>query len=65
MVIIGLGGLQIKFRAAFKAVALQADKMKVVKVLLRAVYGNEFLAQERRDHESDDAEEDHEGSSHV
>ena len=31
-----------------------------MKVLLRAAYDYEFQAQERRDDESDDADEDHE-----
>ena len=51
------GGLEIKLKATFKAVAPLADKMKV---LLRAAYDYEFQAQGRGDDERDDPDEDNE-----
>ena len=51
------GGLEIKLKATFKAVAPLADKMKV---LLRAAYDYEFQDQERRDNERDDPDDDNE-----
>jgi hypothetical protein len=49
--------LEIKLRATLKAIAPLGDKMKV---LLRVAYDNESQAQERKDDESDCADEDHE-----
>ena len=56
------GGLEIKLKATFKAVAPLADKMKV---LLRAAYDYEFQDQGRRDNERDDPDGDNENDYNL
>jgi len=56
------GGLEIKLKATFKAVAPLADKMKV---LLRAAYDYEFQDQGRRDNERDDPDGDNENDCNL